>query len=263
MKRINHIKSAVLLASCIAVVSCSIKEDRRPCPCWLDIDISGCSAHAIEVNLSAWSTENLFSDKVAVADYPDAYERTVTKGMVMTSAYSGLHESIVQGSRIIIPEGKQSDMLRVHSNVVDCTGEFAQDSVELNRQYATVYLSLKDDVKDRSLKTMEVKGGICGIDYVTLEPVEGDFRFRTDSNDEGIWMFRLPRQRSDSKLSLMTIVDGKEKDEFPLNEWIAKSGYSWLDKDLKDIYIDVDYAVGKVSIVIQGWLEGDYIDIML
>ena len=141
--------------------------------------------------------------------------------------------------------------------------QFKGLSVELNRQYATVYLSLKDDVKDRSLKTMEVKGGICGIDYVTLEPVEGDFRFRTDSNDEGIWMFRLPRQRSDCKLSLMTIVDGKEKDEFPLNEWIAKSGYSWLDKDLKDIYIDVDYAVGKVSIVIQGWLEGDYIDIML
>ena len=263
MKRINYIKTAALLAITLSMVSCSIKEDRRPCPCWLDMDISGCASQTTELTLSAWNTENLFSDKVAVADYPDAYERAVAKGMVATSAYCGLNEGIVQGSRILIPEGRQSDMLRVHSNLVDCTGEFARDSVILHKQYATVFLSMKDDHARESLKTMEVRGIVCGIDYVTLEPADGTFRFMTESDSNGTWAFRLPRQREDSELILVTFVDGEPKDELPLNEWIAKSGYSWLDKDLKDIYINVDYAVGKVSVVIQGWIEGEHIDIRL
>ena len=251
----NYTKAAALLATMIAAASCSIKEDRRPCPCWLDMDITGCAQHTTEISLSAWGTENLFSEKVSVADYPDVYERTVTKGMVATSAYCGLNESMVQGSRIIIPEGCQADMLKVHTNIIDCTGEFARDSVQLNRQYATVFLSMEDERAHEALRVMEVRGEVCGIDYVTLEPVEGPFRYRTEANDEGIWSFRLPRQKENSRLSLVTFEEGTPKDDLPLDEWIAKSGYSWLDKDLKDIYINVDYAIGKVSVVIQGWVE--------
>lgn len=263
MKRMNYIKAAALLATTLAAASCSIKEDRRPCPCWLDMDITGCASHTTEISLSAWGTENLFSDKVSVADYPDVYERTVTKGMVATSAYCGLSESMVEGSRIIIPEGKQSDMLKVHTNIIDCTGEFARDSVQLNRQYATVFLSMDDERAHEALRVMEVRGEVCGIDYVTLEPVEGKFSFMTQADDDGVWQFRLPRQNEGNDLKLITFADGQEKDSLPLDEWIAKSGYSWLDKDLKNIYINVDYAVGKVSVVIQGWVEGEYIDIKL
>ena len=263
MKRMNYIKAAALLATTLVAASCSIKEDRSPCPCWLVMDITGCASHTTEISLSAWSTENLFSDKVSVADYPDVYERTVTKGMVATSAYCGLGESKAQGSRIIIPEGYQADMLKVHTNLVDCTGEFAKDSVQLNRQYATVYMSMKDESAKDVLHTMEVRGEVCGIDYVTLEPVEGPFRYRTEANDEGIWSFRLPRQKESCGLSLVTFEEGTPKDDLPLDEWILKSGYSWLDKDLKDIYINVDYAIGKVSVVIQGWVEGEYVDITL
>ena len=259
----NYIKAAALLTLGLSVASCSIKEDRRPCPCWLDMDISGCSSLTSEVTLSAWDTQNLFSDKVAVADYPEAYERTVTKGKVATSAYCGLSESTVQGSRIIIPEGNQSDRLLVHTNIVDCTGEFARDSVELNRQYATVYLSMEDDNAKETLKTLQVRGEVCGIDYVTLEPVEGTFSYMTESDSDGVWTFRLPRQTDSHDLKLVTFADGVEKDCLPLDEWINKSGYSWLDKDLKDIYINVDYAIGKVSVVIQGWIEGEHIDIKL
>ena len=122
---------------------------------------------------------------------------------------------------------------------------------------------MKDENANDILHTLEVRGEVCGIDFVTLEPVEGPFRYRTEANDEGIWSFRLPRQKEDSGLSLVTFEDGTSKDDLPLDEWILKSGYSWLDKDLKDIYINVDYAVGKVSVVIQGWVEGEYIDIKI
>ena len=52
-------------------------------------------------------------------------------------------------------------------------------------------------------------------------------------------------------------------DELPLDSWIRQTGYSWLERDLKEIYIGVDYAAGKVSVTVQGWEEGESIDIII
>ena len=263
MKKTNHIKAMMLLYAVVGAVSCSIKEDRSPCPCWLDIDISGCAPLTKEVTLTAWDSDRIFTHKVSVADYPQAYETTVSKGMVSTSAYIGLSESSLQGRHIIIPEGSQADRIRVHASLVDCTGEEAADSVVLYRQYANVYMSLVQEEADHPDYSMEVRGEICGIDIFSLTPVRGAFRHTSQADNEGIWSFRLPRQTEDSKLTLVAFLEGKELEEFPLDEWIASSGYSWLDQDLKDIYINVDYVAGTVSIVIQGWQEGESTDLIL
>lgn len=264
MKRNRQIKTVCIMAALATLSSCSVKEDRTVCPCWLNMDITGCTAHTTELHISAWDPERIFAENIAVADYPETYERTVSRGMVATSAYCGLHESQVSDRHIIIPEGCQSDRLMAHANIIDCDKEFALDSVQLHRQYATVYMSMKGNKNDdERISTMEVRGEVCGIDFVTLEPVKGRFRYVVEADYVGVWSFRLPRQLKDSPLLLAPFVEGKFAEELPLHEWIAKSGYSWRDKDLKDIYLDVDYAIGKVSVVIQGWTEGESIDIIL
>jgi hypothetical protein len=70
-------------------------------------------------------------------------------------------------------------------------------------------------------------------------------------------MFCLPRQEEDGGALRLLLLDGEEVvDELPLASWISQMGYSWLRKDLEDIYIGVDYAKAEVSISIQGWDEG-------
>lgn len=263
MKKDIHISAITVLALCLATASCTVKEDRQPCPCWLDMDISGCSEHTRDVHVSAWRGDNIFYDKVSVADYPDVYERTVEKGMVTTSAFCGLLRSSVQGRTIIIPEGSQSDQIRAHSALVDCSGESARDSVELYRQYATVHLAMKRQDGERYPYTIEVRADVCGIDYVSLSPVAGDFRFRPDADADGNWIFRLPRQETDGRIEVAVFLQEVEMDRLPLNEWIDRSGYSWLDRDLKDIYIAVDYALGKVSVSVHGWQKGEFMDMVL
>lgn len=260
-RNINN-RIAVILAAAMAA-SCTVKEDRQPCPCWLDIDITGCAEHTREVYVSAWEGDNIFSDRVSVADYPDAYEKTVDKAMVTTSAFCGLMYSTIQERRIIIPEGCQADQIRAHAALVDCTGESARDSVELYRQYATVHLSMKSQDGEAYPYDIEVRGDVCGLDYVSLTPVEGKFRFAPQANTDGVWMFRLPRQETDSRATIAIFQDGVEMDELPLYDWILRSGYSWLDRDLKDIYIGVDYALGKVYVTVQGWEQGDSVDITI
>lgn len=263
MKKSNYISAFAAALLCMGAVSCTVKEDREPCPCWLDIDISGCAEHTRDVYVSAWRGDNIFSDRVSVADYPDVYERTVEKGTVTTSAFCGLLRSTVSGRRIIIPEGCQSDRIRAHAALVDCSGESARDSVELYRQYATVHLSMKRQDGDRYPYSIEIRGDVCGLDYVSLTPVEGDFRFRPEADADGTWIFRLPRQETDGWIGLAILHNGEQVDLLPLNEWIDRSGYSWLDRDLKDIYVGVDYALGKVSVSIQGWETGEFIDMAL
>lgn len=263
MKRTYYIKTMILLGASFLAASCSIKEDRSPCPCWLDMDITSCAEHSNEVTLAAWNNDNLFKETVSVAEHSDVYERPVSKGMVSTAAFCGLSESSLSGSRIIIPEGMQADRLKAHAAVVDCTGESARDIVELYRQFATVYLSIKSQEQRVNPYEAHISGEICGIDLRGLSPVEGGFSFSPEKDSEGKWTFRLPRQKEDSKLTLSMLFGGEVADQMPLSEWINDSGYSWQDRDLKDIYIGVDYAAGKVTVVIEGWGEGDTYDIRL
>ena len=263
MTRNIYNRIAIILTAAMAAASCSVKEDRTPCPCWLDIDITSCAEHTREVTLAGWSGSRVCSEKVAVADYPDVYETTVSKGMVTSTAFCGLRESNLEGSRILIPEGKQADQIRAHAALVDCTGESARDNVELCRQYATVYLSMKGEEDVPNPYDIEIVTDICGIDITSLSPVEGAFKFVPESDGDGVWIFRLPRLKEDTPVTARMILEGSIVDELPLDSWIRQTGYSWLERDLKEIYIGMDYAAGKVSVTVQGWDEGECIDIII
>lgn len=262
MKRI--IKTAAIAAASAALISCSVKEDRTHCPCYLGLDITSAAQHSSELSLSAWNPSGeIFSERVSVSDYPDFYERAVPKGMVTAVAFCGLDRSTVQGRKVMIPEGAQSDMLKVHSRMLDCTGEETRDSVILCRQYATVHLSVSRPTGEPFPYEMKVVGDVCGIDLVTLEPIKGAFSFMTVPDADGTRLFRLPRQGEGSRAELSVLLEGRETDRLPLHEWIARTGYSWLDRDLKDIYVTMDFAMTHVSVTVQGWDSDETLDIVI
>lgn len=263
MNRFINIKAIAMLTAAITTASCSIKEDRTPCPCWLDIDITSCAEHTNEVTLAGYNGSRLFSETVTVADYPITYEAVVTKGMVTCTAFTGLKESRIEGSKILIPEGSESDQLRVHSVLVDCTGESATDKVELHRQYATVHLSMKGEDAEVNPYDLRIIGDVCGIDIISLSPVSGAFQFSPKKDSDGTWIFRLPRQNEDTSIRAEMLLDGAVVDLLPLHKWIRQTGYSWIERDLKEIYIGVDFCQCSVSVTIQGWNEGESLDIRI
>lgn len=263
MTRNIYNRIAIILTAAMAAASCSVKEDRTPCPCWLDIDITSCAEHTNEVTLAGYNSSRLFSETVAVADYPNTYEAVVTKGMVTSTAVTGLKESTIKGSKILIPEGSESDQIRAHSVLVDCTGESAMDKVELHRQYATVHLSMKGEDAEVNPYDLRIIGDVCGIDITTLSPVSGAFQFSPKKDSDGTWIFRLPRQNEDTRIRAELLLDGSVLDLLPLHEWIRQTGYSWIERDLKEIYIGVDFGQCSVSVSIQGWNEGESLDIRI
>jgi hypothetical protein len=259
----NAFKTMAAAALAIIVTSCSVKEDRTPCPCWLGIHITPSLEHSRDLTVSAWDQDRIFAQTVSVADYPDEYEHTVPKGHVTVAAYCGRRTSAEEGGRIIIPHGCESDPVWAHLSLVDCTGEFARDTVQMCKQWATVHLKIENTSEDRYPYSLAVVSDVCGIDLRDLSPISGPFRYGLELDSDENCSFRLPRQRDDSRAVITVSSDGERLDDLPLYQWIEATGYSWHDRNLKDIYIGVDYVRAEVTIVIQGWAEGESYEITL
>lgn len=249
MKRIN-----IILVSIIPLLaSCSVKEDRDECPCWLQIDLSTCSHYADKVSLKGWTDDqNVFGVQVVKEDFTPDHEEEVPRKLIHYSATSGLESSMNSGISVVIPEGEQSDRLYAYRADVPAFGETAYDKVSLHKQYAAVAIRIDDNYNDYSVV---VKSGWKGLDLNTLKPVPGQFIYTPEPTEEKVWYFRLPRQGDDS---LVMEITGENGYTYPydLGGLIKASGYDWKAEDLDDIMLGVDYVSGKISIEVIPWQEG-------
>ena len=247
----------ILVAALIGAASCSIKEDRTPCPCWLTIDFGRCSQK--NVTVAAWGDSEIFSERIAVKDYPDegSYEKTVPKGYVNTSVVSGERDMIRSGAHLNIPVGHDADSIYAHATRVECFGEFAKDTAVMHKQFARVFMNVEIPQGHQYPYTFTACSDVCGMDMRDLSPVEGEFKVDLELDEENICMFCLPRQKENGgQLRLLIYDKGEVIETIPLAEWINQMGYNWLKKDLEDIYIGVDYAKAEVSISIKEWDDG-------
>ncbi len=249
MKRTYIILSTILFS----LVSCSVKEDRDDCPCWLQIDMSACSRFADMVSLKGWTDDrNVFGVQVFKEDFAPDHEEEVPRTLVHYNATSGLVSNRNSGISVIIPEGEQSDRLYAYRADVQAFGETAYDKISLHKQYAAVAIKIEDSDNEYSLV---VRSGWNGMNLDTLKPVSGPFSFAPEPTEEKVWYFRLPRQGDDSLVLEITGESGRTY-PYDLGGLIRASGYDWNAEDLDDIMLGVDYVSWKMSIEVIPWEEG-------
>ena len=249
MRRFNII--LVVLLPLLA--SCSVKEDRDECPCWLQIDLSTCSHFADRVSLKGWTSASpVFGVQVLSEDFSSAHEEEVPRTMVSYCATSGLDASRNSGMSVVIPEGEQSDRLYAYRADVQAYGETAYDKVSLHKQYAAVAVKIGDGGNGCSV---HVRSRWNGLDLVSLKPLAGAFEFTPELTEEKVWYFRLPRQGDDSLVMEITDRSGNTY-PYDLGDEIRRTGYDWSAVDLDDIMLGVDYASGKLTIEVIPWEEG-------
>lgn len=235
------------------LASCSVKEERGDCPCWLQIDLSTCSHFADRVVLKGWNTiSSVFGVQVLSEDFSSSHEEEVPRGMVSYCAVSGLDENMTSGMSVVIPQGIQSDRLYAYRADVQAFGETAYDKVSLHKQYAAVAVRIDDNDNDYSVL---VRSAWNGLDLTSLKPLRGEFEYTPVATEEKVWYFRLPRQGDDS---LVMDITGENGYTYPydLGGLIKASGYDWNAVDLDDIMLGVDYVSGKLSIEVIPWEEG-------
>ena len=257
MKRILPFTAALML---LIPSSCSVKEDRDGCPCWMQIDLSSCSRYTDQVCLKGWTDrESVFGVHVPEEEFPLTHEEEVPRGMVHYCAHSDPGESSISGMSVLVREGEQAPRLYAYRADVPAYGETVTDRVSLHKQYAAVAVRIEN--ADDSFG-VTVRGRWAGLDLDTLEPVGGTFLHSPGRTDDGVWYFRLMRQGDDSLVMDITGRDGHTV-PYELGWMIRSTGYDWSAEDLDDIFLGVDYATGEVSVSVIPWEEGLVYDELL
>ena len=213
----------------VALVSCSVKEDRGDCPpCWLTVEADN------TVSVNGWfGTRSLFK---------------VNGGFIDKKVPRGLVDVVANIGSFSAPEGQQMDSLFARRIPVDTDGESAFARVTLCKNFATIELDFKDEDDGRTVYDLLATGTVSGADARTLEPVN----VPEPVTDGRGYAFRVPRQKDES-LRLELSNNGSPVETIDLGYLIAKTGFDWKAESLGDIAILCDLPAHTFTITVKDW----------
>lgn len=285
----NRLLFVMWMAGMLFLSSCSIKEDRDRCPCWMTVempDLVGQDGRSpvgagddgtVVLRLRGNSDEDAvdYEYKVTEAVRADAgtLEYEVPRGAVGVSAVAfgrrgagragndgGMPDRVGHdGDEIRIPIGEQMDSLYGFFKMYHTRCESVLCDVDLHKEFCTVSFTLGKDGYT-SPYDIEVWGNVAGVSAWDLMPVKGEFRYGPVQKN-GVYQVRVPRQE-DNSLELVMLEmpdqvghDGERVvvDRLPLGEYIARSGYDWAAENLADVNVALDLEMQQVMITVSGW----------
>ena len=265
----NRFLFVIWMVGMLFLSSCSIKEDRDGCPCWMMVEMPDRVGHdgSVILRLRGNSDEDAveYEYQMTEAVRADAgtLEYEVPRGSVGVSAVAFSRRVTGRagndGDEIRIPVGEQMDSLYGFFKMYHTRCESVLCDVELHKEFCTVSFTLGEDGYT-SPYDIEVWGNVAGVSAWDLMPVQGDFRYEPVQKN-GVYQVRVPRQEDNSLELVMLEIpdqvgyDGERAvvDRLPLGEYIARSGYDWNAEDLADVSVALDLEMQQVMITVSGW----------
>ena len=254
MKHCLEDTSITLISALIVLftASCTVKEDRSECPCYLKVDFTDSNVVMDSAVLLGWQEDKVLDANVAASGFKEGYTCTIPRGLLSFGAAKCPEEDMLDGHSVFIRPDQQCDSLYAFCENIDCRGETARTEVVFHKQFATVYLRMVSSVDIASQYDFIVESNSCGIDILTCKALEGYHKLYPVFGSEGRAVFRLLRQVDDS-LHLTVLDESGNGNSFPLGQYISSLGYDWDAADLSDIYITLDIVQGEVSAGIAAW----------
>lgn len=274
MKRLSRIflsglVTLALAASCRSVVM----EDRSSCPRFVFFEITNPQHfHSYD---SVYTTVFRHPEGSQVsAGLPlirDIQDKTYFVEVRKTNAVKGYgligYDTYVQsGNSWLIPIGEQADTLFRFSYLTPLEEESIIIPVELVKEHAKVtvqFVGIESftHAGGRFPFDLVIRSNTNGIDALSGLPTRGEFEYRPEETETGRFSFILPRQ-ADSGLKMelygRPFIYDKEGffRSFDLQEiLLEKGGITWKEKNLPDIYIEIDYQETTVEVRVDPWGE--------
>lgn len=264
MTRFSEILLGTLLLAGLS--ACSVKEDREPCPCYLDVDYSRVLETRpmedvpgrVEVAVKVGGHALLETHKLQ--DCPRVSESVVDR---LTAHVIGivhgnlLRDFLRQGDVLTWKAGNQIDSVFVYSQEIDCSGEEAYCLIEPHKQFHTIFFT--DETGGTALRqyNMVVTGSTCGFRADNFEAVEGEYLYTVQEYDrDGGISVRVPRQKNDDlRLELWTKDDFRKVFTAPIGQYMKAAGYDKTATDLVDFRIDIHFRDALVYVRVADWDE--------
>lgn len=249
--------TASLLFGTLLLSSCSVKEDRRPCPCYLEVQVPSFGESGF-LSIYDLATKGLVYRQY-LDENSEQMEIALPKAYYQISGLWGVNKSQVTDDAVIIPLGQECDSLYSFTSLslIDATGEQAFVAPTPHKQFAT--LSLDFETQSYYPFELTVRGNIDGYNLYDCSPHEGDFLVKPVPLNElnSKFSLRLPRQVDNSLIIELREKSTKAGESEPfiisLGEIIARTNYDWNAEDLEDISIYIDYVQKQITINVCDW----------
>jgi hypothetical protein len=249
-----------------AGIGCTVREDRLPCPCYLDLDYRELLAapppadSAVRVDVVLYDPDCRWTAQHALDECPDLEEVSVEKAELQVVALvhdKPWREHLVQGTRICYDPGNEMEALYVHSERVDCTGEEACSVIRTHKQFSTLTFTDEADGALCRLYNMVVRGTTCGFDAADFSAVDGDYLYTIQEDDgQGRIRVRIPRQkRSDLLLEFWEKDRHRLLFSCPVGIYLFAAGYDPDALDLPDFSFRIDFRAALIYLRVAPWKD--------
>jgi hypothetical protein len=261
--------ASLLLASCRAVVL----EDRTMCPSFLFFDVADASRFqrysGVFTTVYAHPEGRLMDEAGTSLGYIDdrLFFFTV-RGTAAVKGYGlmGQEGLVRDGSVWTVPIGRDYVPIFRFGYMAEVQEETFTVPVEFTKEYSHVsvqYIGADtfDHAGGRFPFYITVRGNTCGIDALTGNPVTGPFQITPKESGIGHFEFTLPRQADHTLVLEMYALEGlyEYRDfqtSYNLYELLRdKGGITWTEKNLPDLYIEIDFEETTVNVGVYPWGE--------
>ena len=244
----NVIRNCIPLVLAVAVTlhSCSIKEDREVCPCWLTIQTVPGGGSQSEVCWSLWASDAVRQGVLDVLGDPSCTVE-VPRETIRLVAVSGAEGLFSAELGLMTEEGEQYPPVYYYSSVLDSRCESLRDTILLHKNH--VCINIQDGNSTGSFR-YRIVGNVCGFGP-DGQILPGPFSSQAEQS-AGSFICRVPRQ-ADGSLRLDVYQGSQLTRSFPLGEIIEMSGFDWTAEDLEDIDLTLYYTATEVTFTVNGW----------
>lgn len=240
-------KGRILLAASFLAISCTVLEDRNPCPCRLSLDFREVDVRALQdlgFDALEWEihSEEIIVYSFSFTDLPDSVEIEVPRGIDCDCLVRAV-------SRTMDESGGECPPVFFEKRKVPVSGEVTVDTVRLHKQYADMTIFFKS--ASLNLSGLRLVASCCGFDG-DLELVHEDYVVGLSPSHGGMVRVRVPRQDDDS-MRLEILDHGAASHTFSIGNYLSAGGYDWEAPDLDDIYLEIDCVASKLKLYTDIW----------
>ena len=254
-------KCLFIISVTMLLMSCSIKEDRDGCPCWMTVDLSEITGRVGHDGSVVLRLHGNYDDGAMDYAYKVSESIKADVGILEYEVPRGsVGVSVVNSARLVVPVGEQMDSLYGFFKPYHTRCESVKCDVELHKEFCTVSFTLVDEHYE-SPYDIEVRGNVSGVSPWDLVPVSGAFKYAPVA-EEGVYRLRVPRQ-VDASLEMVMLSNQEIVNRLPLGEYIIRSGYDWAAKDLSDVSVALDLEKQQVMVTVSGWDEIVVMDVVI
>lgn len=257
------------LGAGVLVASCSVKENRTDCPCYLAVNTEGfykagmkTATVSVSTESSLVNRENLELGLFTREPYYVAAPRRMNY-VSMVSGFGG--NSLLQGDTLRIIDGRMSDPVMAFSGEVACVGDNAEVRPVPHKQYCKITMLVVGKMPgDDYPYRYRVNYPCDGLALRTLTPIEGWNSFIIEENLQPVMECSLIRQKTNDITMdiLREEIEVGEQDpawkkisSFRLGALLARQGFDWTKEDLDDIVVTIDFSKADVYIEIVPWVD--------